>query len=402
MHPQAFAPTNYASPPATSYSPMVRPQQQQSSAPSNSAQPAIPNLRIRQRRFKRGHRPNAISIIDPDTGKDRLNEVFGENSDSDLNSKPDENKKTAELYKKVQDVLDKLTPKNFDTLIAQTRKLEFSNAERLQGVIDLVFEKAVDEPNFSVVYPRMCRELALIQVPTANSTPEAPDFVNFKKLLITKCQIEFEKQSVDESTREVKMKEIEATADADKKKDLQFELDKYDRKVTMRSVGNVRFIGELFKQQMLTVNIMLRCLNKLLDKKDEESLECLCKLLTTIGKELETKNVPLEPIFKVMRDIVERRTIIVSSRVERLVQDVIDLRAAKWVPQRQEVNPKTGRHFNANLSNTRKKGANIKNVVAPPMAAQSSNIYTAMEKAWPAATAPHSDEQAEKGKSKMY
>jgi translation initiation factor 4G len=51
-----------------------------------------------------------------------------------------------------------------------------------------------------------------------------------------------------------------------------------------------RFIGELFKLGMLTTNIMQRCIKHLLSEQDEESLECLCKLLTTVGKELENKN----------------------------------------------------------------------------------------------------------------
>jgi hypothetical protein len=51
-----------------------------------------------------------------------------------------------------------------------------------------------------------------------------------------------------------------------------------------------RFIGELFKLGMLTTNIMQRCIKDLLTEQDEESLECLCKLLTTVGKELENKN----------------------------------------------------------------------------------------------------------------
>ena len=41
---------------------------------------------------------------------------------------------------------------------------------------------------------------------------------------------------------------------------------------------------------MLTTNIMQRCIKDLLAEGDEESLECLCKLLTTIGKDLEIKN----------------------------------------------------------------------------------------------------------------
>jgi hypothetical protein len=41
---------------------------------------------------------------------------------------------------------------------------------------------------------------------------------------------------------------------------------------------------------MLTDTIMYDCIEYLLkDKTDEESLECLCKLLRTIGKELDLK-----------------------------------------------------------------------------------------------------------------
>lgn len=61
-------------------------------------------------------------------------------------------------------MLNKLTPQKFETLVGQVRDLDIDTAERLQGVIDLVFEKAVDEPNFSVAYALMCRELALMQV----------------------------------------------------------------------------------------------------------------------------------------------------------------------------------------------------------------------------------------------
>ena len=48
-----------------------------------------------------------------------------------------------------------------------------------------------------------------------------------------------------------------------------------------------RFIGELYKLGMLTAPIMVRCISDLLNKDEEEGYECLCKLLTTIGKKLE-------------------------------------------------------------------------------------------------------------------
>lgn len=92
---------------------------------------------------------------------------------------------------------------------------------------------------------------------------------------------------------------------------------------------------------MLTVNIMGRCLTNLLENKDEEGLECLCKLLTTIGKELESKKVDLKSIINTMQSIADQKDGKVSSRIRFMLQDVIDLRLSKWVPRRQDLNPKT-------------------------------------------------------------
>lgn len=76
----------------------------------------------------------------------------------------DDDRKTELLYKKVRGILNKLTPQKFDTLLGKIKDLDIDNPDRLQGVIDLVFDKAVDEPNFSVAYAKMCKELALMQV----------------------------------------------------------------------------------------------------------------------------------------------------------------------------------------------------------------------------------------------
>ncbi|KAF5287745.1 hypothetical protein FQA39_LY15765 [Lamprigera yunnana] len=255
----------------------------------------------------------------------------------------EDEKKTEELYKKVRGVLNKLTPQKFNTLLDQIRNFNIDTTERLQGVIDLVFEKAVDEPNFSVAYAALCGQLALMQVPApgSNNKDGQQDFVNFRKLLITRCQLEFEKNSIDETERNSKLKEVEECIDPEKKKDLTLDLEDYDRRLRMKSVGNIRFIGELFKQNMLTVNIMMRCLRNLLTTKDEESLECLCKLLTTVGKELESKHENLTDLFNTMKDLANKKHSKISSRVRFMIQDVIDLRLSKWVPRRQEFNPKT-------------------------------------------------------------
>lgn len=54
-----------------------------------------------------------------------------------------------------------------------------------------------------------------------------------------------------------------------------------------------RFIGELFKEKILTPNIMFYCIVNLVTKHVEEPLECLCNLLKTVGKELDNVNLNL-------------------------------------------------------------------------------------------------------------
>lgn len=45
---------------------------------------------------------------------------------------------------------------------------------------------------------------------------------------------------------------------------------------------------------MLTEVIMHDCIVKLLKNHDEESLECLCKLLSTIGKDLDFEKAKVQ------------------------------------------------------------------------------------------------------------
>ncbi|XP_076621218.1 eukaryotic translation initiation factor 4 gamma isoform X1 [Colletes latitarsis] len=258
----------------------------------------------------------------------------------------EEETKSEALYKKVRSVLNKLTPQKFDTLVNQVRALTIDTPERLQGVIDLVFEKAVDEPSFSIAYALMCKELALMEVSGLDKNVEKSEYsFSFKKLIITRCQKEFEKNSVNEETRSMKLKEIEECTDPDRKKDLQQALEDEERRIRIKSVGNIRFIGELYKQGMLTTKIMRRCVKQLLEQNDEDSLECLCKLLTTIGKDLEATGAvvgEMQDYFNKMQDIVARRSQgKVSSRIRFMLQDVIDLRANKWVPRRGDNTPKT-------------------------------------------------------------
>jgi len=56
-----------------------------------------------------------------------------------------------------------------------------------------------------------------------------------------------------------------------------------------RRLCHVAFMGELYKLHMLSPTTMQECVNSLISTGGEENLEWLCKLLGTIGQQLESE-----------------------------------------------------------------------------------------------------------------
>ncbi|XP_068699668.1 eukaryotic translation initiation factor 4 gamma 1-like isoform X2 [Montipora foliosa] len=166
--------------------------------------------------------------------------------------------------------------------------------------------------------------------------------VSFRKILLNKCQKEFEREKSVEKTIHEKLEDLTKQGLSEeelqsRKRDLQDE----GRQQKRRTLGNIRFIGELFKLKMLTESIMHDCVVKLLKSNDEESFECLCKLLVTIGKDLDHEKAKprVDQYFaQINKIILARKT---SSRVRFMMQDIVDLRSNGWVPRREDNNPKT-------------------------------------------------------------
>uniref|UniRef100_A0A8C5GRZ4 MIF4G domain-containing protein n=1 Tax=Gouania willdenowi TaxID=441366 RepID=A0A8C5GRZ4_GOUWI len=219
-----------------------------------------------------------------------------------------DSEQTKDLLKKFRSILNKLTPEKFEKLMTQVKMLTIDTEERLKDVIDLTFEKAISEPAFSEIYAKMCSFLNGLKV-QSKENPECQ--ADFRKLLLNRCQKEFEKdKDINEEEKQ-------------------------------RSVGNIKFVGELFKLQMIREVVMHDCIMKLLKNHDDQSLEVLCKLLSTIGKDLDVKKEKhrVDQCFQQMEKIVkERKT---SSRIRFMMQDVLDLRTNNWVPRRVIQGPKT-------------------------------------------------------------
>lgn len=75
----------------------------------------------------------------------------------EVDEEDSENIKTKEVLKSLRSILNKLTPQKFQDLMKQVQELTIDTEDRLKGAIDLIFEKAILEPSFSVAYANMCR-----------------------------------------------------------------------------------------------------------------------------------------------------------------------------------------------------------------------------------------------------
>jgi translation initiation factor 4G len=132
-----------------------------------------------------------------------------------------------------------------------------SKEERLKGAIDIIFEKAIDEPNYSQTYAQVCVNLSKTKLQKGDTQ------VTFRSILLNRCQKEFHtdyykeinydqwmKSRLNETSKCLVFlifdfcifKDIEECSDEIKKRELQEQLDERLTKAKRRSLGNIRFV----------------------------------------------------------------------------------------------------------------------------------------------------------------
>ena len=94
----------------------------------------------------------------------------------------------------------------------------------------------------------------------------------------------------------------------------------------------MRFIGELFKVELITSRVVLHCVNELINKEnlDENKLEGACILLSTGGSKFERSKILKETnkIFKELEVIIKNQNL--SSKMKFKIMDLFDDRNNQW------------------------------------------------------------------------
>lgn len=183
------------------------------------------------------------------------------------------------VLNKVNSILNKLSISNFDKLSSELLKIEILSDDLLESIVKSIFNKAIMEPHFGEIYSKLCLCFGNFNI-------------QFKRFLLNMCQNEFEKRN--------------------------------------RMTGNIVFIGQLFKTQMISEQIIHSCLDKLIDDPTDDNIECICKLLEITGSRMREN---LDENFKKLKYISENK-IMIDSRRRFMIKDLIELKQNNWVSRK--------------------------------------------------------------------
>ncbi|XP_058788831.1 LOW QUALITY PROTEIN: eukaryotic translation initiation factor 4 gamma 2 [Phymastichus coffea] len=285
------------------------------------------------------------------------------------------------IFRKVRGILNKLTPEKFAKLSNDLLNLELNSDVILKGVIFLIFEKALDEPKYSSMYAQLCKRLSEESANFENTQKQGigsgslhqqhqqhqhqhqhqhhrgissatsaaggnnhnhvqhqhqqeaggkrSNDSTFTRLLLNKCRVEFENRSKANEAFELKQGELSA------------EDEERRQNAKRKMLGNIKFIGELGKLEIVSNSILHRCIQQLLDKRrggsrgdQAEDIECLCQIMRTCGRILDTDKGALlmEQYFKRMSVLAKNSEL--PLRIRFMLRDCIELRQNGWVPRK--------------------------------------------------------------------
>jgi translation initiation factor 4G len=315
------------------------------------------------------------------------------------------------LENKVRGIMNKITRDNFERLKEKLLSLNVASEGMLAALIDVVFNKALEDVFFQNMYADLFRALGVkaavwseaylrvsqladgaapagpgwyfdvsgsgaVGSSSASGAPAAIPWkgpfrsqseaateglrhTSFKRLLLNRCQIEFQRDEGGDLYSTLDAEEAADTArraaagarggvplTPEEERGLRERAAVRDDKrgaIKRRTLSNISFIGHLYLiEGMLTTGIMHACLAKLTRtvdtaRPDEEQAEALIKLLGVIGKKLDAEEQALPAAArqmpgyaKMLARLMEHAA--VPHRTQFLCQNLLETRNA-WLTE---------------------------------------------------------------------
>ncbi len=185
-------------------------------------------------------------------------------------------------------LLNKLSKDNFETVSkAILHDMSFSPS-LLNELMKIIFMKATTEATYLEIYVRLCLQLFRKYNDKENKE------MNFKKLLLMKCQKQFykgqEHQEQERKSRRESMNGEDPNGgnplDSDFNRQMLYVFDKEEIKhrQKLQLFGNMRLIVELYLHGVIPEAIIITCMSALLDDLDtDQSVELLCQTMQKIA-----------------------------------------------------------------------------------------------------------------------
>ena len=313
-----------------------------------------------------------------------------ERFDMNAPNKDDEDLKYEKIRKEIRGLLNKITPSTYEELSTEFCSYKINEDPKLlTPIIDLIFDKAVEEPHFCPLYSDLCkkqvdveRQMAQAQrdkTPDRQSTPQPgestgpkPTETNFRIEIILKCQRTFSaSQEYDQKMKDLadKLKELPETEEKSRSQ-IKDEIEMRRSREKRRLLGIIKFIGQLYRHHLLVESIIDWCAVELIKRfdvtKDEVYIEYAVELVETVGKIYEQRTEAalqsqsarqaqqrtaaqvlsgneqkqeyrLDMVFSHLSQLKNS----VPNRVRFAIMDLEDLRKCNWMPRGGEKGPKT-------------------------------------------------------------
>ena len=242
---------------------------------------------------------------------------------------------------KITEFLNILTVDNYKSIADKIYEIIEKDIESQEKFLDVLFNKSVNEKAFVGLYAKLCKDfdkkLPQKAPPKEDKKIDKPKKSNsmMRTKLLDKCREIFKIENNEKFDEYIKVQ------------------DKEERNIKLKNfvLGNVNFIGELIKIQILSKKIVKQCLNNLLarfnDNKSDESLkminlEAVVILLNNFGtllKEREKKlkeddkkafNTVVDEYLLKLEEIINDKNSPIDAPVRYKIINLIDKSKNNW------------------------------------------------------------------------